>query len=282
MPIRFAINRTCAPHLPLDVFIGLARAGGVDAVEIRNDVAGREFMDGTPAEVLRDRLEAAGLWVASVNALQRCNDWPPEREREARGSIAYAAELGAPGLVLCPVIDEAHGLSDADLARRLTEGLRGLRPILADHGVIGYMEPLGMEGSTLNRQDRAVEAITELDGWDAFALCHDTFQFFRCGDDRTFPEHVGLVHVSGIARLDLGPADLTEPDRGFVFPNDRAGNVAQLRALIAGGYDGVVSMEPYSPDTQRDPEIARALRASLDYLAAAMGLERASTQRAAV
>lgn len=270
MSAAFAINRTCAPHLPLDAVLGLARAAGVDALEIRNDLPGQEFMDGTPAQAVRDRLDRAGMAVASVNALQRFNHWTPEREAEARALIAYAAALDAPGLVLCPVIDESHGWAEGDLARQLRASLRALRPILLDHGITGYVEPLGMRGSTLTRQAVAVEAIGDADAWDAFALCHDTFQFYRCGDDRMFPEHVGLVHVSGIARPDLAPQDLTEPDRGFVFASDRVGNVAQLRQLLTGGYEGYVSMEPFSPDTQRDPQIATRLRESLDYLAEAL------------
>jgi 2-keto-myo-inositol isomerase len=115
-----------------------------------------------------------------------------------------------------------------------------------------------------------VEAIGDADAWDAFALCHDTFQVFRSGDDLLFPEHVGLVHVSGVLRPDLAREDLTEPDRGFVVEGDRVGNVPQLRRLLAAGYEGHVSMEPFSPETQRDPQIATRLRESLDHLADAL------------
>jgi 2-keto-myo-inositol isomerase len=264
----FAINWSCAPHLPLDVVLGLARAAGVAAIEIRNDLPGQEFMDGIPAEVLRDKLDAAGMEVASVNALQRFNHWTPEREAEARRLAAYAAALEAPGLVLCPVIDSGHGWSASDLARQIRAALRALRPILLDHGLTGYVEPLGMRGSTLRQQAVAVEAIGDAEAWDAFALCHDTFQVFRSGDERLFPEYVGLVHVSGVLRPDLAPEDLTEPDRGFVFEGDRVGNVPQLRRLLAAGFEGYVSMEPFSPETQRDPQIATRLRESLDHLAA--------------
>lgn len=272
MPVRFAINRTCAPQLPLDAFIDLARAAGVGAVEIRNDVPGREIMDGTPAPEVRARLEAAGLAVASVNALQRFNDWTPEREAEARAIVGHAAALGAPGIVMCPVVDPDHGWSEAELERKLREALTGLRPILADHGVTGYLEPLGMRGSTLTRQARAVEAVADAGGWAGFALCYDTFQAYRCGDGRVFPEHVGLVHVSGISRADLAPGELTEPDREFVAPGDRVGNAARLGALMDAGYGGFVSMEPFSPATQADPGIVERLRASLAHLRASAGL----------
>src|SRR5690349_17571466 len=132
--LHFAINRTCTPHLPLDAFLDLAMAAKVEAVEIRNDLPGQEFMNGMSAADLRRQLDDAGLSVASVNALQRFNDWTPEREAEARDLAAYAAELGAPGLVMCPVVDEAHGWSEAELEGKLRDALRGLRPIFAGHG----------------------------------------------------------------------------------------------------------------------------------------------------
>lgn len=268
MPVRFALNRTCAPHLPLDGFIQLAMAAGVHAVEIRNDIEGREFADGTPAAEVKARLDAAGLAVASVNALQRFNEWTPQRAKEAKAIVAYAAAIGAPGVVLCPVHNEDNGWTEAEAERNLREGLRHLRPILQAHGVTGYVEPLGMKGSTMKRQDMAVAAVTDIDGWDAYELCYDTFQFFRCGDTQLFPDRIGLAHMSGISRSDLGPAELTEPDRGLIFIDDRVGNVAQLRSLFAAGYKGFVSMEPFSPAVQQDPDLMSRLRASLEYVGA--------------
>ncbi len=267
MPITFALNRTCAPQLPLADFITLATQVGVGAVEIRNDIEGREFHDGTPAAEVSARLSEAGLKVASVNALQRFNEWTPARAQEAEAIIAYAAALGAPGVVLCPVHNEDNGWTEAEAERNLRDGLRQLRPILQAHGVTGYVEPLGMRGSTMKRQDMTVAAVTDIDGWDAYQLCYDTFQYFRCGDTRLFPERIGLAHMSGIARSDLAPGELTEPDRGLIFVGDRVGNIAQLRALAATGYQGFVSMEPFSPEVQRDPRLAERLRASLDYVA---------------
>ena len=276
MSLSFALNRTCAPQLALPDFIALAVQVGVSAVEIRNDIEGREFHDGTPAAEVKARLAEAGLAVASVNALQRFNEWTPERAREAEAIIAYAAALGAPGVVLCPVHNEDHGWSEAEAERNLRDGLRQLRPILQAHGVTGYVEPLGMKGSTMKRQEMAAAAVGDIDGWDAYELCYDTFQFFRCGDTQLFPEHIGLAHMSGIARPDLAPGELTEPDRGLIFVDDRVGNIAQLRALQAAGYRGFVSMEPFSPEVQRDPRLPEHLRASLDYVASLLAPEGAA------
>lgn len=265
MPITLALNRTCLPHRPLSDFIDLARTVGVSAVEIRNDIAGQEFANGLPAPELKSRLDDAGLHLASVNALQRFNHWTPERATEARALITYAAALGAPGLVLCPAHLPGDGQSHADLCA----GLSALKPMFADAGITGYVEPLGMRHSTMNRQAQAVAALNDIDGWPNFALCYDTFQHYRSSDDQLFANRIGLIHISGIARPDLTPTDLTEPDRGFVFLGDRVGNVARLQAMITAGYSGYVSVEPFSPATQQDPEIASRLKASLDYLKAA-------------
>ena len=110
-----------------------------------------------------------------------------------------------------------------------------------------------MKGSTMMQQRAAVSAVTNVAGWDAFRICHDTFQFYRCGDAQMFTEQIGLVHISGIERTDLPPDELTEPDRGLVFGNDRVGNVAQLQSLLAAGYRGFVSIEPFNPVVQQDP-----------------------------
>lgn len=268
MTLRLSINRTCAPQAALPAFIALARGAGVQAVEIRNDIEGCEFADGTPATEVRARLDSAGLAVASVNALQRFNDWTPDRAREAEALVAYAADLGAPGLVLCPVHTDDHGWTEAEAERNLRHGLAHLRPILMDHGLVGYVEPLGMRGSTMKRQAMAVAAVTDIDGWDSYQLCYDTFQFFRCGDTRLFPDRIGLAHMSGIARSDLAPDALSEPDRGLIFAGDRVGNVAGLQALRAAGYQGWISMEPFSPAVQTDPDLGARLRASLDHVSA--------------
>jgi 2-keto-myo-inositol isomerase len=265
MTLTFALNRTCAPQFTLAEFIALAQTVGVQTVEIRNDIEGREFADGMPASELKSRLDDAGLRLASVNALQRFNDWTPARADEARRLIGYAAELGAPGVVLCP----AHQPGDdqhVDAHTRLCAGLTALKPIFADAGVIGYVEPLGMRHSSMNRQAQAVAALDDIGGGHDFRLCYDTFQHFRASDDALFPDRIGLVHISGIARPDLGPDELTEPDRGFVFLGDRVGNIARLRAIVDAGYSGFVSMEPFSPETQHDPKLAERLRASLDYI----------------
>lgn len=264
--LRFSINRTVAPNLALDAFLKLASKVGVEGVEVRNDIEGQEFANGVPAVEVCQRISDHGLKVASINALQRFNDWTADRAREAQGLFAYAAALGAPGIVLCPVVEAGHGWSTAELARKLRESLRAIKSIASDHGVIGYVEPLGMVNSTLRSQALAVEAIKDVDGAGPLQLCYDTFQYYRASDTQLFPEHIGLVHVSGITRTDLPREELTEPDRGFVDSRDICGTVEQLRTIRAAGYAGYVSMEPFDPVIQARTDVSADLARSLAYL----------------
>ena len=147
--------------------------------------------------------------------------------------------------------------------------------------------------STLTQPAQAVAALDDIAGWDDFRLCHDSFQHFRDRDARIFPDRVGLIHISGIARPDLSPANLTETDRGFVCAGDRVDNVTRLRAIVQSKtgkplvilrvslirvnpikrdslYQGFVSIEPISPATQTDPQIASRLRDSIAHVTGAL------------
>jgi 2-keto-myo-inositol isomerase len=275
--ITFAMNRTCAPQLPLADFLKLAKGVGVGAIEIRNDIEGQEFMNGTEPAVILDQLQAANIKIASVNALQRFNDWSTQREAEAKFLMGYAAKLGAPGVVLCPVHNPDHGWSLAEAEKNLRNGLKHLRPILLDLGVKGYVEPLGMMGSTMKKQSMAVAAIADIGGWDAYELCFDTFQFFRCDDTVLFPERIGLAHMSGIVRNDLLPSELTEPDRVLIDDIDRVKNIKQLRLLQDARYSGYVSMEPFNTNVQQSENLQGKLRDSFARVRAGLSASLVAT-----
>jgi 2-keto-myo-inositol isomerase len=148
----------------------------------------------------------------------------------------------------------------------LREALRALKPIYAEHGVTGYVEPLGMVDSTLRHQAPAVAAIGDVDGFAQFALCYDTFQYYRSRDADLLAAYVGLVHISGITRGSVEREALVEPDRGLIDAEDLCGNIDQLNRVLAAGYDGFVSVEPFDPAVQADPDIGQKLAASLAYV----------------
>ena len=57
----------------------------------------------------------------------------------------------------------------------------------------------------------------------------------------------GLVHISGVTDAAVSVPDMRDPHRVLVDRDDRLGNIAQIRALLAGGYAGPFSFEPFAP-----------------------------------
>jgi 2-keto-myo-inositol isomerase len=138
-------------------------------------------------------------------------------------------------------------------------------------GIVGLVEPLGFAECSLRTKEEAVDAIEAAGGAGAFRLVHDTFHHFVAGETKMFPGHTGLVHISGVTEPSASAATMRDPHRVLVDAADRIGNLAQLRALRAGGYGGAVSFEPFAASVHDSPTIEADLRASLAYVKA--GLE---------
>ncbi|WP_265516704.1 TIM barrel protein [Nitratireductor luteus] len=262
---RFALNHMCAPSRSVMELFDLASAVGVAGVEIRNDLAGNAILDGTPAVQIKRAAEERGQRILSINALQRFNEWTPEREREARELAAYARDCGAQALVLVPVND-GTGRANGERQANLRIALKALRPILEDAGIRGLVEPLGFEVCSLRLKSEALEAIRALQAERVFSLVHDTFHHFLAGEEALFPLDTGLVHISGVGDPSVAVPDMRDGHRILVDEHDRLGNAAQIRALVAGGYDGFFSFEPFSELVHRETELETALAASISVI----------------
>jgi 2-keto-myo-inositol isomerase len=264
--LSYAINHMVAPRKSFAELVAVANALELDAVEIRNDLPTTAILDGTDAAQIRDQAAAGGVRILSINALQRFNAWNVEREGEARALARYARNCGAAMLVLCPVNDVSYRLSESARLSGLREALRGLAPILGDAGVIGLVEPLGFQESSLRLQSEAVEAIEDLGLGERLRIVHDTFHHYLSGEPHLLPDWIGLVHLSGVDDLGLPVGALRDKHRGLVGPNDRLGNIAQICALLAGGYDGPFSFEPFEASVHASQDIAGALERSIHWL----------------
>jgi 2-keto-myo-inositol isomerase len=260
--LRFALNHIVTPRLGFRDFARLAGSLDVHEVEIRNDLKGVALMDGTAAADIRTEAEAAGVRILSINALQRFNDWDERRALEAVELADYARDCGAEALVLCPV----NARDDRRDARRrnddLREALAALAPILAVRGLVGLVEPLGFEESSLRLKREALDAIDAMGG-GPFALLHDTFHHFLSGEREIFPDRTGLVHVSGVEDWDLPQAEIRDGHRVLVGRADLLGSCEQIRDLIAGGYRGAFSFEPFAEQVHGMANVAEALRESM-------------------
>ena len=260
MTLRFAINRMSAPRLPFADFAAMAQRLGVDAIEIRNDLAGVEMEDGTPGRVVGAIARDHGLRIRSINALQRFDQFDDARAAEACALMAYAVECGAQALVLCPT----NSLRDARSAEQhhddLVAALSQLAPMLRNHGLGGLIEPLGFGECAVRRKSQAVRVIRELTDSSPFALVHDTFHHHLAGETEFYPEWTGLVHISGVADADVSVDKMLDAHRVLVDKRDRLGNVPQIRALQAAGYNGPFSFEPFATEVQElaDPQAALA------------------------
>jgi 2-keto-myo-inositol isomerase len=266
MGTSFAFNHMVAPKLQLPQFFGLARELGIRFVEIRNDLHGVAIANGSAASDTRSAAAAAGVEILSINALQRFNEWNDRRATEATTLARYARDCGAKAVVLCPVNDREDRRSEDRRLEDLRLSLKALAPILREHGVLGLVEPLGFEESSLRRKRMAADAITAVREESAFQLVHDTFHHYLAGETELFPEWTGLVHISGVEDRSIPLSLIRDSSRVLVRLADIVGNVAQIRALRSGGYRGPFSFEPFAESVHCAADIASALRESLTYL----------------
>jgi 2-keto-myo-inositol isomerase len=261
---RYALNHMTAPTMPLKAFFALAARLRVDAVEIRNDVKDNAILDGTSPKAVRKLADAQNLEIISINALQRFNEWNQVRADEAASLIDYGAACGAGALVLVPVND-GSGREEGRRQENLRQALAQLRPMLEAAGITGLVEPLGFETCSLRSKKEASEAIAEVGG-DVFRLVHDTFHHHLAGEPEMFPALTGLVHISGVSDPAVTVPDMRDPHRVLVDARDRIDNVGQIRALLAAGYQGYFSSEPFAPSVHADNDPEAALRASMEFI----------------
>jgi 2-keto-myo-inositol isomerase len=263
--MKFALNHMVAPGLDVGRFFELARSLEIGAVEIRNDLQGNAIIDGTPAAEIRRMADEVGVQIASINALQRFNEWTDARRREAIALAVYARDCGAKALVLVPVND-GSGKADGERQENLRVALSALKPILEQHGIFGFVEPLGFQICSLRSKREAVEAIDAVGGGDVFRVVHDTFHHLLAGEPEIFASRTGLVHISGVADVDVDIDDMLDGHRMMVGEGDRIGNVAQIRALNQAGYAGLYSFEPFAAEVHDNHKPRQMIEDSIDFI----------------
>ena len=270
----YALNHSIAPGRRFREFARIARMLDLTDVELRSDLPGVEIADGTPAAEVRRVAAELGVRIATINALQRFDDWNEVRAREARALAGYARDCGAKALVLCPVNDTGDARGAVQRGADLRRALAALVPILRQAGIRGLVEPLGFPQSALRTKSAALAAIGDVNAGEVISLVHDSFHHFLSGETEFFPSQTGLVHISGVDDRRLSRAAMKDEHRVLVGPDDALDTAGQLRALIRGGYDGLVSVETFAPRVQEIIDIGATLRSSLAGLTAAVGAPR--------
>ena len=262
--IHFALNHMTVARLSFRELVALSKDLGCVGIEVRNDLPQPLFDGMDPAEAgafVREN----GLRLLAVAEVKRFNDWSADKEAEALALIQIARAAGAEAVSLIPRNDNL-GMGNGERQANLRVALKALKPMLEDHGLIGMVEPLGFEICALRTKSEAVEGIEAVGGKGRFKLVHDTFHHTLAHGGPLFPDHTGIVHVSGVVDQEIGVNDMRDPHRVLVTAADRLGNVDQIAALQAAGWDGPVSYEAFSPEVHALTDPAGELAKSFEYI----------------
>ena len=267
--ISFSINHMTAVFADLDSFIQMAQELGVEGVEFRNDLAGPLF-DGQSPSSVKVKLEQAGLVCHALAEIKSFDTLTDDQITSSIELLDVAKELGAEAVSFIPD-NGGNGFN----AERFREILKAFSGPLRSRNLLGFVEPLGFETCGLRFKSDAVEAFEELALTDCFKLVHDTFHHYLAGEDVFFPQHTGLVHISGVADQSVSCENMTDAHRGLIGFNDRLNNIEQIRALLNSGYRYSFSFEVFDPAVQADPELADRIGESMSLINASL-LERAA------
>lgn len=271
--LPFALNHMTAPRLGWQAFLDLAAGLGCVGVEFRNDLPGALF-DGDDAATVKAGVKARGLRVLGLAQLTMFNDWSDARRDQAEALMRIAAAIGAEGIALIPRNDN-QGTADGVRQPALKTALRDLLPMLRAHGLKGMVEPLGFETCSLRSKAEAVECIEGLDGSDTLKIVHDTFHHHLVGGGDIFPKHTSIVHISGVVDPSVPVSDMRDGHRVLVDAKDRLGNIAQINALLAAGYTGPISFEPFAASVHALADAESALAASMAFIRAGIAARAA-------
>ncbi|MGV3552016.1 TIM barrel protein [Rhizobium sp.] len=271
--INFALNHMTAPRLDVRQFIDLATRLGCVGVELRNDLADkqlstRDFFDGENPAGIGDYARSKGLRLLGLSEAYGFNRWDEAMEQKVALLIEQAKASGAESISLIPSNDGAKEPDEKRLLD-LRNALAAILPMLKQANLIALIEPLGFTTSSLRRKREAVEAIQAVGGNDHFRLVHDTFHHFLASETKYFPEWTGIVHISGVVNPALTAEEMQDGHRILVDGADRLRNVEQIKSLLAMGYKGAFSYEPFAASVHADADIESGLRTSMDLLGSA-------------
>jgi 2-keto-myo-inositol isomerase len=263
------LNRIISPQLSLPEFFQFASDLGFESVELRNDLAGKEVLDGLPDDTVRNLLDATEIKPLTINALYPFED---ARALDAnlaklKRLIADAKRIDCSQIVLCPLNEAGDPRSPGQRADQLVIALNAFGPLLAEAKMTGLIEPLGFSVSALRTKKEALAGISECDYSGSYKLLHDTFHHYLGEETDFFPAETGLVHVSGVRRGKARSA-IADSDRVLVTGDDILDNRGQVATLLSRGYPGPFSYEPFSREVQSlsTPILKNDLQKSIEYL----------------
>ena len=263
------VNRIIKPQIPLGEFLKFTADLGIKYVELRNDFTDKGILDGLPDAGLEKAFKDNGIQALTINALYPFEDVKVLNENieKLKGLIAEARRINCPQIVLCPFNDASDKRNATQRADELVTALNAYGPLFAEAKMIGLIEPLGFEISSLRTKKTALEGIARCNYPQSYRLLHDTFHHYLSGETEFFPKETALVHVSGLL-AGKTKAATTDEDRILVTKDDIMDNRGQIAALLEGGCTPPISYEPFSSQVRHLPlsELKMQLEESINYL----------------
>lgn len=259
-----AINHMTAARASFAELLSVASGCHCAGVELRCDLSTPLF-DGLSAAEAGQACRTRGLQIFALAEVVAFNRFTDQTLAQAQQLAMQAAECGAQGIALIPANDGSSPTA-SERSSMLAYALSQLLPVLDQHDLIGFVEPLGFSTSTLRYKAEAIDVIESLYAADRFKLVHDTFHHYLAGETEYYPGHTGMVHVSGVVDTSVSDTQMQDSHRVLVDQHDRLGNVEQLCALIGAGYEGPVSMECFAPQVHELKDPAEAVQGSFDFI----------------
>ena len=260
----FALNHILAPNLNIQDFFKLSKNLNIQNIEIRNDLPKILFYNINANEI-KKLVNDYKVNILSINALQKFNIWNKEREEELLFLCQFAKKCDCKGIVLVP-LNTGEFVNKFERIELLNNSLKKINPILNDYELLGYIEPLGFEISSLRFKSEVVEAIDQISTKTNLKILHDTFHHYLANEEVIFPNLTGLVHISGISDTKIKNKEMEDDHRELINNDDVLQNVEQIINLKESGYNGVFSFEPFSKKIQNLDNPSHEVLKSINYL----------------
>lgn len=271
--VNFAINHMTLAAASFDALLDTAVATGCTGVEIRNDLNDALF-NGQNPEDAGQAAKSRGLNIYALAEVKAFNDISDQKLSDASKLMAIAVACGAQGISLIPRCD-GQAIGFAERTANLVTALRELKPLLDEHKLVGLIEPLGFEASSVRYKSEVLSAIDTLGAADTFKIIHDTFHHTLSGEADIYPDQTAIVHISGVVEENLQYTDMLDKHRVLVDRHDRLNNIEQLAVFIAAGFQGPVSVEAFAPEVHAFTDPKAQLCGSFDFITSAIAANAA-------
>jgi len=233
-------------------------------------------MDALPGWLERNHLTLVGYGVGT-NFMTHDADQIAEMKEVVRSGIADAVRIGSK-MVRVFGGHSLEGFTTGSAVLHLAECFKDVVKLAEDEGVVLTVENHGGFPATAAE---VIEVIKAIDS-PSFASLLDTGNFLGAGADpleeaKKLVPYVKHVHVKDMLKFPLDSEEGHKPQRAdYKIRTTTVGtgivpNGEIFKVLVAGGYDGYVSLEAEGPATDNEAERALAGLAHMRECIAAVG-----------